>query len=168
MEVLGKLGIDFNSVVLYLLNFGILFAVVAYLITGPILRMIDQRTKTIKDNLEEAENIKREFLEEKKRADQEKASLKTEMSSQMAHLKKDLEKQRKDQEEEMNLRKAKMLEEVRTIVEEEKKNILKKAEQQTIDLVSKVVMHIVSQKIPKDVLRESVVDAWKKYHTTSP
>jgi hypothetical protein len=57
-----------------------------------------------------------------------------------------------------------MLEEVRVLVEDEKGKILKKAEQQTLDLIAKVVMHIVSNKIPQEVVKESVSEAWKTYN----
>lgn len=164
MEVLGKLGIDLNSVVLYLVNFGILFAVIAYFVTGPILKMLDERKKTIKDNLEQAERIKNEFMQEKKRAEQEKESMKISMEKELGTLKKEMDDKRRKMEETMELKKAKMLEEMRTVVEEEKGKIMKKAEQQTLDLIGKVIMHVVSNKIPQEVVKDSVNEAWKMYH----
>lgn len=163
MEVLAKLGIDINSVIIYLVNFGILLAAVAYFITGPILRVITKRQEEIKQNISEAERIKNEFADEKRKADAEKNALKNDMEQQMSHLKKELDVRRKQQEEEMEAKKAKMLEEVRSIVEQEKSSILQKAEQQTLDLIEKVVLHVVSNNVPQDIVKSSVQDAWKKY-----
>lgn len=164
MEVLGKLGIDLNSVVLYLINFGILFAVIAYYVTGPVLRMLDERKKMIKNNLEEAEKIKREFMEEKIKADHERELIKADMSSQMDQLKKSLEERRKKQEGELLEKKTKMMEEIRVLVEDEKNKVLKKAEAETLNLITKIVMNIVSNKIPQEVVKESVTDSWKVYN----
>jgi F-type H+-transporting ATPase subunit b len=164
MEVLAKLGIDLNNILIYLVNFGILFGVIAYFVTGPVLKMLEKRRDTIRDNLEKAEAIKREFMEEKQKADAERMAMKTEMSNQLSEMKKELEDRRKEQEEALATRKAKMLEEVRVLVEDEKGKILKKAEQQTLDLIAKVVMHIVSNKIPQEVVKESVSEAWKTYN----
>ncbi|MGE3278585.1 MAG: hypothetical protein AB7J40_02165 [Candidatus Altimarinota bacterium] len=164
MEVLAKLGIDFNNVIIYLVNFGILFGVIAYFVTGPVLKMLEKRRDTIRDNLEKAEAIKQEFMEEKKKADAEREALKAEMAEQLSMMKKELDLRRKEQEEALALKKANMLEEVRTLVEDEKGKILKKAEQQTLDLIAKVVMHIVSNKIPQEVVKESVSEAWKTYN----
>ena len=164
MEVFSSLGIDWNSVIIYVVNFGVLVAFLAYFFTGPLLKMIDERRDKIKNNLEEAERIKNEFVSEKKKADVEKEALKTEMEQKMGHLKKELDQRRKQQEEQMELKRAKMLEEVRSIVEEEKSLILKKAEAQTLALIEKVVLHVVSHKVPKEVVKSSVDEAWKSYH----
>lgn len=163
MEALSKLGIDFNSVLIYLLNFGVLFVVIAYFITGPILRLIDARKKKIHDNLEEAERIKKEFFEEKKKSDREKEALRLEMQKELQDLKKELDEKRRKEEEAMELKRAKMLEDVRTIVEEEKNSIMAKAEKETLKLMEKVIMHIVSNKIPEQVIRESVDESWKQF-----
>ena len=45
METLSKVGIDLNSVVIYLINIGFLFLVIGYLVTGPLLRMLDKRNE---------------------------------------------------------------------------------------------------------------------------
>ncbi|MDP3975372.1 MAG: F0F1 ATP synthase subunit B, partial [bacterium] len=64
MEAFSRLGIDWNSVILYLINFGILAVVVGYFVTGPILRILDQRRQHIQSAVEEAEKLKQEFLRE--------------------------------------------------------------------------------------------------------
>ncbi|MDF2378685.1 MAG: ATP synthase F0 subunit B [Candidatus Gracilibacteria bacterium] len=163
MDVLAKLGIDIMSVVIYLVNFGILLALMAYFITGPVLRIIDKRRDQIKGNIEEAERLKKEFMEEKLKSDKEKAALKSEMEQQLADLKKELEERRKKQDEALDAKKAKMLSDVREVVEAEKQGILKAAEKQTLALIEKVVMHVVSNKVPEKVVQESVSDAWKSY-----
>lgn len=164
MEALSKLGIDFTSVILYLFNFGILFAVIAYFVTGPIVKLLDERKKTIKDNLEQAEKIKNEFMQEKKRAEGEKESMRITMEKELGAMKKEMDDKRRKMEEAMEIKKAKMLEEMRSVVEEEKGKIMKRAEQQTLDLIGKVIMHVVSNKIPQDVVKDSVNEAWKMYH----
>jgi len=94
----------------------------------------------------------------------EKEALKVEMVQEMSKLKKELDLRRKEQEEKLELRKAKMMEEVRSIVAEEKGNILKSAEQQTLDLIEKVVLHVVSNNVPENVVKSSVQEAWKTYN----
>jgi F0F1-type ATP synthase membrane subunit b/b' len=162
MDVLAKLGIDINSVIIYLVNFGILLAAVAYFVTGPVLKLIEKRQKTIKDNIEEAERLKEEFVAEKQKADVANEALKTDMEQQMSNLKKELDTRRKEQEEALETRKAKMLEEVRTIVATEKAGILKSAETQTLELIEKVVHYVVSNNVPQDIVKNSVQEAWKK------
>jgi F-type H+-transporting ATPase subunit b len=163
MDIFTNLGIDWQSVIVYVINFGALVAILAYFFTGPLLKMIDTRREKIKNNLEEAERIKNEFVVEKKKADAEKESLRIDMEQQMSDLKKDLENKRKEQDEQLALKKAKMLEEVRTLVADEKNGILKAAEKQTVELIEKVVLHVVSNNVPADVVKSSVAEAWNTY-----
>ncbi|MDP2691025.1 MAG: ATP synthase F0 subunit B [bacterium] len=163
MEIFAKLGIDWHSIIVYVVNFGLLAVILAYFFTGPVLKMLDERRKTITDNLAQAEKIKNEFLAEKKNADEEKEKLRADMESQMSDLQKEMEIRRKEQEESLELKKTRMIEEVRSIVDEEKRGILKSAEKQTIELIEKVVLHVVSNNIPQDVVKNSVADAWKTY-----
>ena len=163
VETLAKIGIDLNSVLIYILDVGVLFAVIAYFVTGPVLKMMDHRRNLIKDNLEQAERIKQEFQEEWKHAEKEKKALRQDMEHQMMMLQKDLEEKRKAQEEAMSLKKAKMMEEIRSMVEEEKKSLIRHAETDVLQLIAKVISHIVSNKIPQEIVKESVEEAWKNF-----
>ena len=164
MDVLAKLGIDVNSVIIYLVNFGILLAVISYFVTGPILKVIDKRRETITNNISEAERIKKEFVEEKQKADKEKEALKAQMETELSQLKKELDERRKKQEEALEGKKAKMIADVREVVEAEKAGILKAAEKQTLSLIEKIVMHVVANKVPEKVVKESVSEAWKSFN----
>lgn len=163
MEALLKLGIDWQSILIYIVNIGILFGVIAYFVTGPILKILDDRRKQIRDNLEAAERIKNEFVAERKKADDDKKALRTELDRELTLLKKDLEEKRRIGEEALNVKKAKMLEEVRTLVEDEKGKILKTAETEALKLIENVILNIVSEKLPRTVVEESVRDAWKQF-----
>lgn len=165
MEILEKIGINFQSIVIYLVNIGILVAVISYFMTGPLLKVLDQRRKKIKDNLREAELIKEEFSSERKKLQEQNEALKTEMERSLTLLKKEIEDRRRKEDEELALKKAKMLEEIRTLVEEEKKGILKAAEREALELIVKTILSIVTTKIPEETIRQSVEDAWRQYQT---
>lgn len=164
MDIFSKLGINFHSILVYVVNFGILVALIAYFLTGPILKMIDDRRKKIEDNLNEAENIKAEFVKEKEKQHTEKELLKSEMEKELADLKKDMDEKRRTQEEAIEAKKSRMMEEINKFVDEEKQNIVKNAEKQVLELIEKVVLHVVSNKIPKKDVQESVQEAWSSFN----
>lgn len=57
---MSDLGLHLPSLIVYLVNFGIL-AVVLYLVGyKPILKMLDQRSQRVKSSLDEAERVKQE------------------------------------------------------------------------------------------------------------
>ena len=58
MDALGKLGISAPNLLAQLINFIVLFVVLYFLAYRPILRMLDERSKRIKDSIEQTEHIK--------------------------------------------------------------------------------------------------------------
>ncbi|MDP3975672.1 MAG: hypothetical protein Q8P95_02030, partial [bacterium] len=89
--------------------------------------------------------------------------LQAEMARQLSLLQSDLDQKRKAQEDALALKKSKMIEEIRALADEEKKNIIKTAEKAVLGTMTKVILHIVSNKVPANVVQESVSDAWKHY-----
>jgi F-type H+-transporting ATPase subunit b len=62
MGPLESIGISFSSLIAYLINFLILFALLAFLGYRPIMRMLDQRSNKIKESMEQAEQIRGKSL----------------------------------------------------------------------------------------------------------
>jgi F-type H+-transporting ATPase subunit b len=58
LEKFGELGIHLPSLLIYLVNFGLLLALLYIFGYKPILRMLDQRSATIKDGLDQAEKAR--------------------------------------------------------------------------------------------------------------
>lgn len=58
MDAFSRLGLDLHSLVLYLVNFGLLAAVLTYFLYRPILRVLDERRETVRRSLEEAESLR--------------------------------------------------------------------------------------------------------------
>jgi F-type H+-transporting ATPase subunit b len=58
LSKLGELGIHLPSLIVYLVNFGVLLALAYVLAYKPILKMLDQRSATIKDGLDQAEKAR--------------------------------------------------------------------------------------------------------------
>ncbi|OGJ51961.1 hypothetical protein A2335_01665 [Candidatus Peregrinibacteria bacterium RIFOXYB2_FULL_32_7] len=163
MESLSLLGIDFWSVFLYIFNFGLILFVVWKFFTNPIIETIDKRRNQIKNNIEEADKLKNELAKQKEMMEKEKEVIRLEMEDQMNELRKDLEKKRKDAEAEIEAQRNKMIEEVRRAIEEQKKSIKDDVKKDMIEMVQRMVLYIVSNKIPQDIVRSSVNEAWEIY-----
>ena len=61
MKGLANLGIDFWGLALYLVNFGLLALILTKFLYKPLLKVLDERSSRIKENLEEAERMQRDF-----------------------------------------------------------------------------------------------------------
>ena len=60
---ISALGVDLPSLLVYLVNFGVLLVILYFFGYKRILRMLDQRSQSIRESLEEADRVRRESQE---------------------------------------------------------------------------------------------------------
>lgn len=163
MESLGRLGIDFSSLLLYVVNFGVIVLLLAKFFTKPVLEMMEKRKKVIATNVYEAEELKQELIKQREMMMKEKEELKSQVEDEMKKMHQSIDQRRKDAEAEIDSRKTKMLEDVQKVVNEEKATLQASVQKEMMALVEKMVLHIVHNKVSKDVVAKSTEEAWKLY-----
>ena len=165
MEALQRLGIDGWSIVLYLVNMGILLGVLTKLLYRPLLKLMDDRREAVRKNLEEAESLKVAFAEESKRQSHETKELLLNMQAEVSEAKARAEVHAKELIMEADARREQMLEQAQQQIDEAKKGILKEAEKETQKRIEQTILHVLKNKIPVDVVKTSVQAAWKDLHS---
>lgn len=165
MEAFQRLGIDGWSILLYLVNFGILLAILTKFLYKPLLKFMDERRETIRNNLKETEVLRARFEEEAKRQEAETKAMLVRMQGEVATAKAQAEARAKELMQEADARRDQIIEEARKQAEETKKGILKEAEQETQKRIEKTILHVLKNKIPEDVVKASVQAAWKDLYT---
>ncbi|OGJ42923.1 hypothetical protein A2974_01055 [Candidatus Peregrinibacteria bacterium RIFCSPLOWO2_01_FULL_48_20] len=160
MEGLSKLGIDLWSILIYILNTGLLLLVLTYVLYKPILKFLDERRAQIKSSVEEAQNLKVEL--DKKSAEVEAATEKaeTELKKEMENLRKFTEEQRAKLTAEMEKARGDMLAKAEEDINRRKGEILKDTEVETLELIKKIVLYVVQNKVPAEVIEDSIKSAW--------
>lgn len=90
MEIINTLGLDVTLLLAQMLNFGILVAVLAFLVYRPLLKLIDDRRETIRKSMEDADAIsrQREDMEKARRA--ELLKIEKEAATMLDQAKKDV------------------------------------------------------------------------------
>jgi len=164
MESLAKLGISGWDLLLYAVNFGLVVWLVARYMTKPMLKMLDLRRSTIKKNIDEAEELRTQMAKQQEDMEQQKAQMQAQLAEELTKSRKEIEAKRKSAEAEIDAKKAKMLEEVQAVISQEKAEIIQSSESHVLKLMQKVVLHIVSNQIPEEVVQSSVKTAWSKYN----
>ena len=165
MEGLAKLGIDPFSILLYLLNTGLLLVVLIYVLYKPILRYLDERRDQIRSSVEEAQLLKVEL--DKKSVEAAEASKKAEetLKREMENLRKFTEEKRAELTAEMESARNEMLAKADADITRRHNELMKEAEKATMDLIKKVGLHIVQNKVPEEVVEASIKDSWKQFNT---
>jgi F0F1-type ATP synthase membrane subunit b/b' len=162
MDQLAKLGIDGWGMLVYLVNFGILWLVMAYLVFPKVIKMMDARRKQIQDNLTTAERIQKELDKTLTKATADQAKLKLELEAERAELDKEMTMRRSELLANADADRAQLLEEARAIIKSEKKLLVDQAEGDMINLIQRVLVKILGEKISPEDVERSVKQAWEE------
>lgn len=162
MEGLTKLGINLQSIILYLVNFGILLAVLTKLLYRPIIGYLDRRREEIKNSITEAERLKNEFQKKIDQIHKEKEETHATLRREIEEMKKYTEQKKAEMVKEMELERARLLEQTQHEIEKRKQELIAQAEKKLLELIKKITLDILQNKIPQEVIEESVKDSWQK------
>lgn len=163
MERLAELGINLWSIFVYMTTTGLMVIVLTVLIYKPLLKFIDQRRKLIGDSIDEANLIREEFSKKLTESEKEKKSMEGELRQEMNNLRSFVEKKRLEMTTEMEASRSEMLAKAQKEIEEQKKKIIEGAEKEVMEIMTRIVLEIVQQKVPEQVIAESIEEAWKNY-----
>ncbi|PIR42346.1 hypothetical protein CO058_04175 [candidate division WWE3 bacterium CG_4_9_14_0_2_um_filter_35_11] len=162
MSALENLGIDLTSISLYIVNFGIIVFFMNKYLTGPLIEMLEKRRSTIENNLNEAEKLREEMSKQKIQIDSEKTISEKKLQEQEANLNDKLQKKASEVLKLAEEKSAEIISNANEVSEKKKKEILSETEKEIKSTVKNMVMYIVSNKLPEDIIVESVDEAWQK------
>ena len=163
MEGLANLGISLESVVIYILNYGLLLAVLTYLLYDPIVKFTDKRRETIKGQLEEASLIKEEFASQLESLKSDKLDAEKTLQKEIESLRTYVADKKKELISEMEAERKTMLEKAQLEIAEAKEHMISEVEKDLQKKMSQIILEVISNKVPKEVITESVTEAWSEY-----
>lgn len=163
MDKLLTLGIDPWAMLVYLGNTGLIIAVLTFLVYKPLMKTLDKRRDIISSSIDEAANLQKTF--EKKLAETQSKAKEAEdnFREELAKLKTYTEEKRKELFAEMEQARNAMLNKTEEEIRERKAALLKEAEKDVKALMAKIILDIVENKVPENVITESITSGWKKY-----
>ncbi len=163
MEGLSKLGIEPLSILIYLVNTGLLLVVLTYVLYKPVIRFIDARRKQISDSVDEARLLKEELDKKAAEVAETQARFEAELKKERESLRKFAEERRSQLEAEMTTARTEMLQKAQEEIDARKGELMKDVEKSLLELMKKIVLEVVQHKVPEDVIQASIHDAWKSY-----
>lgn len=163
MDKLASLGIDLWSMVLYLLNTGVLLIALTYILYKPINKFLEKRQKDINDSIDEAQRLQEKFESELAKSNAEREKSEAELRDQLSKLQKFTEQKRAELLAEMEAARGAMMQKAQAEIDKKKENLIKDAEETIKEIMVKIILDIVENKVPENVISESIHSAWKKY-----
>ncbi len=162
MDVLSKLGIDWWQILLYLVNFGLIILLLSKFLYKPLLKYLDKRRDLIKQNIDEAENLKKEFDLEIKKQEVQTKKLLDQMNQEVAKAKQDAEVRAEELLQKAEEERKQIVAETKKQVEIMKNKIHEEVEQEIIVRMEETILDVLQNKVPKDIIKQSVKDSWKQ------
>lgn len=160
MDGLAKLGIDLYNILIYIGGTGILVAVLAKLLYNPVNGYIEKRQKTIADKIQEADKIQKDFSTKLAEMEKAKEEAQAELKAELEKMQSFVSTKRAELVEEMEAERAKVMEKANQEISDKKAALLKDAEQDILKLMQKIVLEVVQNKVPAEVVETSVKEAW--------
>ena len=163
MDGLDQLGISLDSILIYLVNYGVLLAVLSYLLYNPIRNFTTKRRETIVNQLEEAEMIKKEFTTQLENLKAEKLETEKKLQTELDSMRSFVTEKKKELISEMEAERKKMLEKTAQEIAEAKEQMVSEVEVELQKKMSQIILEVISNKVPKEVISQSVTEAWSEY-----
>lgn len=160
MAILANLGIDAWGVVLYLVNFGILFFFLNKYLYRPLLSFLDERRQTIKDSLEAAERARVEFAEKTTAHEAEMRDKMSMLESEIIQVKNAASSEAAKLVKEAEERRDRMVQEARQLIESAKRGMVQEVEVEILQRVERAIIAVLGKKVDATEVKKSVSEAW--------
>jgi len=163
MQQLAALGIDLTSLVIYTVNFGIIYIVVSRLIAKPILEILENRKIEIETNLNEANKIREEMLTEKKKFEAEKEKIRNEFDQELLKFEESLKERSKYLELQNQRAREEIIQKALAEQKQIKENIFKIIQQDLINSYSVIISKILKEDTTSENIKSSIESSWESF-----
>lgn len=164
MDKLQNLGIDPWSMLVYLLNTGVVIVVLTYYLYKPILKFIDKRRDQIIKSIDESKHLQETFEQKLEESEKKRHKVEAELKEELNNLHKFTEEKRKELIAEMEKTRTELMQKSHKEIEEKKAALIIEAEKEVKALMTRIILDIVENKVPENVIKESISSGWKQYN----
>jgi len=163
MQQLSALGIDITSLIVYLINFGLIYIIVSKLISKPIIDILEKRKSEIENNLNEANRLREEMLEEKNKFESEKERIRTEFDIELEKFESSIQEKSKQLEIENQKAREEIIQKALSEQRQMKENIFKIVQEDLLNSYSAIISKVLKDKADAQTVQESIQSSWESF-----
>jgi F-type H+-transporting ATPase subunit b len=153
---LGQLGINWNSMLLYAVNFGLLFFILQRFLNKKVLAILDDRRQHIETSLKAAENLQQEVATEKAKLNQEMQAMRNSMQIQNQQLRASLEAEKTQALAEVETYRAEALARVKAEAENMRQQFFAEIQTELRTAVQTMLFRILGKHVNERELDDTV------------
>ena len=150
------LGINLPGLLTQVVSFLILFAVLYKVLYGPVTRMLDERSRRIKEGLEAAERAKDEAVSSAERVEQELATARAEGQRLIAEARDAASGYRREQESRARDEMEEMLSRARTQIEGERDAAVEEVRRRFSELAISAAERVIERSMDEETHRDVI------------
>lgn len=156
MEALVALGVNLPTLIAQVINFGILFLLLYLVAYRPILRMFDERSKKIKDSVDQAEYIKEQVARTEEEAEKRIEAATKEGQGLVARAVKTGEEVRQKAEQGAKAEAEVLIQRARTEIQRERDEAIDGVRKAFADLTVQAAEKVIDRSLDKEAHREII------------
>lgn len=168
MEALQKLGIDGASILFYLVNYGLLFFILNKYVIRPLTKKMDERSSHIRNNLQEAEQLRIDFQAEMARKATEAAERDQQITAELVAMRENAEQQAQRLMKEAERQREQLLAKTNADITAMKDRLLSDIEQDLLSRIERIVTQVLDEaRSDEKTVKASVKTAWDRLKSSS-
>lgn len=153
---IGALGIDLTSLIVYLVNFGVLALILYFFAYKKILGVLDERSTRIKDSLEEADRVRAASQEQQASMQQALDEGRQEGQRVLQEAREAAERYREDQQTQARAQAEEMLVRARSEIQTERDAAIEQVRAEFAGLAVTAAERIINRSLDADAHRDLI------------
>jgi F-type H+-transporting ATPase subunit b len=167
MEGLANLGINTHSLLIYIVNFGILVIVLNKFLFKPVSEMITKRQHGIQTSLDEANLIQTEFQKKLNEIEAEKVMVEKKLNQELSDLRSFVETKRSEMLKEIEQQRSEMISKAQSEVDQMKLDAFESSKEDLNKFIKAALSKIVSENISEKAVNDSFDSSWNQFTKNS-
>ena len=153
---MGAIGIDWQVLLAQLINFGILFGLLFFLLYKPMRRTFDERSNRIKESMEQAEQIKEQMAGTEEQVKEQLAAARREGQDVLAQAAQMGERLKEEARGEARQEAEVIVARARTEIERERDEAIDEVKRQFVDLAITAAEKVVNETLDREKHRRLI------------
>ena len=153
---IGALGVDLNSLIVYLVNFGVLALILYFFAYKRVLSMLDTRAARIRDSLEEADRVRQQSAEQQAAMERALGEGREEGQRVLAEARDAAERYREQQAEQARAEAETMLERARDEIRHERDAAVEQVRAEFAGLAVTAAERIINRSLDADIHKDLI------------
>ncbi|MEC9140961.1 MAG: F0F1 ATP synthase subunit B [Chloroflexota bacterium] len=156
---MAELGFHLPSLIVFLVNFGILLAVLYFFGYKRILAMLDQRSANIRDSLSEADRVRQEATQARQDLEVQLGESRLAGQQVLDEARQAAERYRVEEQEKARAEAEEFLLRARAQIEQERNQAIEKVREQFAELAISAAERVIDRSLDRDAHRDLIEKA---------